>query len=92
MKQPHSFVRVYKMSGKPEIINQELMNELFGAGASVRDVGIVQCDTIAVHDAVLEILEEKNREHETVDYEEKPLNANGLIADHIKDVTFGKRR
>ena len=87
MKQPHAFVMVHPMK-----IDQGLMDELFGAGASVRDTGIIQCDTAAVHDAVLEILEHKSRDHEDVDYEQKPLNTNGLIADHIRSVTFGKKR
>ena len=87
MRKPHAFVEV-----KPKRITQELMNEVFEVGASVRDTGIIQCDSYAVHGAVLDMLEGKDREHETVEYQQRPLKARGLIADHIRDVTFGKRR
>ena len=86
--------------GKPQFIktdanalDQDLQRELFGAGASVRDTGIVQCENDAVQDAVVDILENKNISHESVEYESKTLDklSRELRASHIVWATNRRR-
>ena len=74
-------------------IDQDLMNELFGAGASVRDTNLVQCPSEAVADAVGDILDNRGLDREEVEFKPPQLDAlsRKLVADHILLATHRRR-
>jgi hypothetical protein len=75
------------------MMSQDLMNELFGAGASIRDTNLVQCENEVVAGAVSDILKKNGLACAEVEYEARKLSplARQLVADYM-DFATNRRR
>lgn len=74
-------------------IDQDLMNELFDAGGSIRDTNLVQCENEAVAEAVSDILVKHKLECYEVEYEAKKLTplARQLVRNYLDSATNRRR-
>lgn len=62
-RQPHGFIRV-----SPLLLDPPTQRLIFSLGGSIRDSGLIQCETKKIHDKIVELLDAK---HIEMKFEEK---------------------